>query len=181
MHFWHFFLSLLLFIEFKCTKNSPSNEPVWSDGSPSVLLTHIFCGQLSSYDSSAHGLHSQTQTSNYGVCAKANGCTYYTDGNGYCNDVEIRKSGGGYVKKQGGSSMFSPRMSTTSLTAHLQNIANRCNRNADFCASGCNYAGNEYLFDIYFYFDSYGIVSAYPVWNCRDEDTCYDQCTDLTY
>lgn len=143
-----------------------------------MLVSHIFCGQIST-SGAAQGLHSQTAGSNYPICATADQCTYYTDGNGYCKVVSVRNNGGVFVSKQGGSSMFSKSMTTTSLTTNLQTIANRCRKTSNFCATGCNYSGNSNTFNIFFKIDNYGnIVSAYPQSSCTT-NVCANQCKDL--
>lgn len=42
---------------FQCTMSTPAATPVWSDTSPKVALTHIFCGEIVN-SGAAQGFHS---------------------------------------------------------------------------------------------------------------------------
>lgn len=60
---------------FHCEESSPISDSLWSNGSPNVALTHIFCGQIKRDDKGgvrACGFHSRPNNQDP-VCARACG------------------------------------------------------------------------------------------------------------
>ena len=56
--------------KFQCDTDSPTNDPVYSDTTPPVALTHIFCGQV--IKGKAKGFHSRALVNKVGkACAIA--------------------------------------------------------------------------------------------------------------
>ena len=104
--------------QFMCTAQSPVQAPQFSDTTPRVALTHIFCGQVK--DGVAEGFHSRVLINKVGTsCAKPTGdlqcanyrlvedckCSFSSGG------VEVYDSNtGAYIKKisNGGPYDFFP-------------------------------------------------------------------------
>lgn len=62
--------------QFTCNVNSPVDTEVWSNTSPQVSLTHIFCGQINNAGQATgvHGLGTNSQPSLAGVVRLQSAC-----------------------------------------------------------------------------------------------------------
>ena len=147
------------------------------------MWTHIFCGQISS-QGQAQGFHSQYPTTSYQECAAPSGCNYNDPtGSGYCTTVEIRKSGGAWVQKQGGSTMWPISKDPDTIINIIVKLYKACAPPAGtktLCIKGCNWSGNQNTFDISMSMDNYGnVISAYPRRSCTSTPQCKGKCSNL--
>ena len=169
-----------------CTENSPIN-PQWTSTNPSVFWTHIFCGEISTNDGSAHGFHSETPTSNYQTCVEADDCTYNNAGNGYCGSGQVKifdENDQDFIPKTDISTLFNINRDVNTMINTLVDIYYYCSPPSSYstlCARGCNYLGNTVQFDILMVLSEEGIKTAYPVdaGTCTSGYICYNQCYDI--
>ena len=151
---------------FKCTKDSPVGDPVWSTNFPPVEMRHIFCGQIVKYK--AQGFHAPSKGTNAGTCVITQKCQFFSNDNGYCEIVAIYDANpnhAAYELKDYGSTLWPVSLSPAHLVKLLQYLFLNCKpatKNAALCFDDCNYEKNSNYFDIVIGTDGDTIVTAYP-------------------
>ena len=146
---------------FQCNKWSPVTPAQWSTGSPSVALTHIFCGQIND-NGEAEGFHSRPNNKNP-TCAKAIGL--YKEKNGlHCYEQEAVYDAKNikWVNRPNREYCYFPSgWSIAQTVTNIQRIVNHCKNhitNNRIC--GQNYMGQN--FDVIVYIrNQKEVVSAF--------------------
>lgn len=133
---------------FTCTKWSPISEPEWSTGTPSVALTHIFCGEIKKTGTltSVDGFHARPGNKNP---ASARARDFAFDKNSLrcfrnedvydAKDSEWRSR---IVPATGHFCFFPQTWSKSDIVTNIQRVYDHCqayNKNKQIC--GRNYAG----------------------------------------
>ena len=179
--------------EFRCTKDSPVDPPIWSTTKPRVEMRHIFCGEIvrvSKYIKHkdvkltftskpfVKGFHSISSATNYADCAVPQQCKSFPNGNAYCKTIFVYDSSDKtYEIKFGGSTLWPESYSPAQLVPMFQYLYNTCNPPADtdsetaasLCFSDCHWKGDvNNGFDIVIATKGGNIVTAYPA----QQETC---------
>ena len=166
--------------QFTCTAQSPVQAPQFSDTTPRVALTHIFCGQVK--NGVAEGFHSRVLVNEAGTpCAKPTGdlqcanyeemedckCSFSSEG------VEVYDSNtGAYIKKTsngGGPYDFFPDSwdAEQIVNVALEARQNGIKKKNDYCLKNVNIEGCDGpKINVQIYTDGTNIVSAFPVKKC---------------
>ena len=154
---------------FKCDKNSPTGDDIFSDGNPPVNMVHIFCGQI--INGKATGFHSHPGGTNP-ECAKAEDQDKAPlndkDYEAYNNITVWNEKQNEWVKKGPRPTTFWPTsMSVPDVVTTIQNLYNSCKpsqrkRNI-VCIDDFQLSSASEKFDIVMALKKKKIVSAYPM------------------
>ena len=152
---------------FKCDKNSPSGDNIFSDGSPQVNMVHIFCGQI--IKDKAQGFHSHPGGTNP-ECAKAEDQVKAPlsakDYEAYNTITVWNEKQKEWVRKGPRPTTFWPTsMSVPDIVTTVQSLYNSCKPNQQniVCIKGFHLPSASEKFDVVMTLKKKKIVSAYPM------------------